>query len=979
MEKFVDSIKEKYRERLINREKQWPPCHSNKLLNLELVERRKGESYLGNQPRGKRTENAKRTPLPYNQLFEGKKRIRRVLVEGDAGIGKTTLSVSISEDWANGELFQQFELVLLLPLRLKEVGLAGSLSKLLKLLHSSNKNCDAVVNYLDEEEGKKVLIIADGWDELRESDQEENSFMFKLLFQTFPFLSVIVTSRPSCSAQLHQLPYIDRFVEILGFDKEKIREYIQSEFTDDQAKADYLIRQLESNPLVASVCSIPISCAIVCHLWRVTEETLPASLTQLYTKIILNIILRNIRKIDKFKDIINIPSFVDIPADLKESFWLLCKFALHAMQKDQIVFSQRELDSFSQDLVSNKTIFNCFGLLQSADSVVETGCETSFHFLHLTIQEYLAALYLVKELSGVKLADCETVIRELKLYKLYKHSGRFSIVWRFLFGIFFCSEIQGNNDLFVQLYLKLTSEIIYFEDLILYHCAFEAKHESIIRPLSEELYVTPILPETAHDCDAILYVIKNMQKHNALKIVFHNCGVNENQIKALTSSLADKQGELQVNLLNMSGNNLMDKVVMNLVRKASAAFSSLQYLYLGNNQIGAETIQSIAVSSVNGLSSLDLSHNPLGIPGLQALGDAVCCNVLTTLESLNLQGSLSNDETTDQAFIEALSCNCPLLTELDVSKNNLSLLSIVMALAGFVSSRSQVSLTLSETRLGDSGLNSFIKHLRHPCYFTRLKLDGNDILDSSVSHSLTVAICSGVVNMIPRSLPISDWGICLDDNPLGLEGTIAIGRILSSEHYRNERLSLSRCQLTIIINSSDVESINFQISQFLDDSDKTQTSNVLINTGKYLTRVSQNNCVTDLCLDGNNFSGEEIHILAGFLHLCPQLTTLSSEDCGITSDDLQNLIKQLQITKPSLFLSPCSNLELWSLNNNSIDDRGILLLIDHLSPLFPQLGAGGTGGLFFDWSFSGNSVTPDVVKRFKEESYEKHHVSIAQL
>ena len=413
MEKFVDSIKNKYQERLINREKQWPHCHTNKLIRLELVERRRGESYSANQPRGRETENVKRAPLAYDQLFEGKKRIRKILVEGDAGIGKTTLSVSISEDWANGKLFQQFELVLLLPLRLKEVALAGSLCELLKLLHSSKKKCDAVVSYLDEEEGEKVLIVADGWDELSESKKVEDSFLYKLLFESFPLLSVIVTSRPSGSAQLHNHPYIDRFVQIHGFEKDNIKEYVQSEFADDKAKAERLLKQLESNPLIESVCSIPISCAIVCHLWRVTEETLPTNLTQLYTKVILNIILRNIKKIDVFNDIIkNISCFDDIPADLKDSWWLLCKFALHALQEDQVVFSQKELDSFSQDLALDRTIFNCFGLLQSADSIVDTGCEASFHFLHLTFQEYLAALYLVKQLSAVELFndECKSIV-----------------------------------------------------------------------------------------------------------------------------------------------------------------------------------------------------------------------------------------------------------------------------------------------------------------------------------------------------------------------------------------------------------------------------------------------------------------------------------------------------------------------------------------------------------------------------------------
>ena len=571
MEKFVDSIKQKYRERRINREKQWPPCHSNKLINLELVEQKRGESYLGNQPRGKKAENAKRTPLAYDQLFEGKKQIRKILVEGDAGIGKTTLTISISEDWANGKLFQQFELVLLLPLRLKEIALAGTLGELLKMLHSSGKICDAVVNYLDEDEGEKVLIIADGWDEFSESNQVEDSYLYKLLFERFPFLSVIVTSRPSGSAQLRNLPHIDQLVEIHGFDKENIKDYIQSEFTDSQAKAGRLIRQLESKPLVESVCSIPISCAIMCHLWRVTEETLPTNLTQLYTKVILNIILRNIKKIDTFKDIKNISGFDDIPADLKESWWLLCKFALHAMQKDQVVFSQKELDSFSQDLALNRNIFNCFGLLQSADSIVDTGCEASFHFLHLTFQEYLASLYLVRQLSSVKLVQCESAASELKLYLLYMYTKRFSVVWRFFFGIYF-RVIQGCNDLFVHLYLKLIS--VRTDELILYQCAFEANNDSIIQALVENEYYfnsnshLQISSGTAHDCDVILYIIDNMKKHSCIDINLGDCGVSVNQLKALTDSLADKQGELQINSLNLRGNRLTDKVVMKLLHKS---------------------------------------------------------------------------------------------------------------------------------------------------------------------------------------------------------------------------------------------------------------------------------------------------------------------------------------------------------------------------------------------------------------------------
>ena len=125
METFASSIKRKYQERLNNHEKQWPPCHSDKLVRLELVEREKGEGYSAKQQRGKEDryggredKGIKCTPQVYGDLFKvesGKRPVRKVLVEGDAGIGKTTLCIAVSEDWANRKLFQQFELVLLLP------------------------------------------------------------------------------------------------------------------------------------------------------------------------------------------------------------------------------------------------------------------------------------------------------------------------------------------------------------------------------------------------------------------------------------------------------------------------------------------------------------------------------------------------------------------------------------------------------------------------------------------------------------------------------------------------------------------------------------------------------------------------------------------------------------------------------------------------------------------------------------------------
>ena len=383
MERFSSSIKKKYRERLIHRQEQWPLRHGEKLIRLELVKRKRGEMYIDEREEllrhsasrkstkrrsdlhSQRKENIERIPLSYSDLFKPdigvRKRIRRVLVEGDAGIGKTTLCTSISEDWANGKFFQEFSLLLLLPLYEKKVASAASLPELLALLHSSSNLRAIIANFIEEEEGENVLIVADGWDELSETERHDQSFLYKLFFgNLFPFVTVLLTSRPSASASHHRLSSIDQFVTICGFNKHNVKEYIEPEFADHNAKSDRLLEQLENNPLIGSICSIPLNCAIICHLWRTLEEALPVTMTELYTKIILNILFRNVRK--WYPSLEGLTNFDDLPADLSKSWWL-CEFAFLALNKDSIVFSQEELRCFfHQGNDTDKKIL-CFGLL----------------------------------------------------------------------------------------------------------------------------------------------------------------------------------------------------------------------------------------------------------------------------------------------------------------------------------------------------------------------------------------------------------------------------------------------------------------------------------------------------------------------------------------------------------------------------------------------------------------------------------------
>ena len=851
--RFISSMKGKYQERRINREKQWPPCHSDKLVRLELVERGKGEGYSANTQRGSKKKAVKCTPLAYGDLFKvetGKRRVRKVLVEGGAGIGKTTLCIAVSEDWANGKLFQQFELVLLLPLRMKAVASAGSLPELLQLLHSDPSNCDSVARFLQKEEGESVLIIADGWDELGESEQQERSFLYQFLFgYRFCLMSVVVTSRPSASAPLCDLPDIDRFVEVRGFSKEHIAEYIQSEFTSDQEKTDRLREQLEGNPLLENVCSVPLNCAIVCHLWRTLEEALPTTMTELYTKIILNLVFRNIHKFDSYESILKLPKFDSLPADLQQSWWLLCEFAFRALEKDQLVFSQEELEAFfPEGLALDKRIL-CFGLLQCVESV---GVGISFHFLHLTFQEYLAALYLTRQ----------PIDKQIEVFQTHKSKSllspnHFEMVCKFFFGINSNLELNGDTLSCFQQTLKCRPGGLR-DHLSVCHCAFEAHNDLINKNATQYLVTHPVnntvnfgSPRTAHDCSVILYVIATLQECGYdLDIGFGNA--SENQVKVLMQILTSKKGKLQI-------------------------------------------------------SKLDLSGSRLTVSSLQALESVAPCTVLALLENLNLKGSLTSDANTNAKLLTTLSGHCPKLVNFDLSNNNLG----VPGASALTKIHVSDQLSLNKTNLGDKGLTILVKNCK---VIFSLRLADNDIHASGVS-CLADAVCSG-------ELELKFQGeLDLSGNPLGLEGTIAVGlRMLSSSHCKSRNVRLSRCDLTTAGGG-------------LSSADSMSCEAV----GRQLCQMPQTSTIACLILDHNSFTGDGINILAGFMHLCPGLQDLRTCDCGITSDDLIWLLGKLKSSFPDL----CSTLKVWDLRDNQIDGRGVSALIDHLPSLLPRLLYGG--------------------------------------
>ena len=943
VDKFVRSVKLKYKERRLNREKQWPPCKSEKLVRLELVQSEGQSTTQLAVTRGRDLEEKgiKRTPLAYSNLFRaerGKKQVRKVLVDGDAGIGKTTLCTALSEDWGNEKLFTQFRLLLLLPLRQKRVASASSLSELLSLLHSSEAIRAAVASYMEEGEGENVLIVADGWDELSEVERREGSFLYELLFgEQFCLMSVVVTSRPSASGPLHRLPCIDRFVEVRGFNKDNIKEYIQCEFDSEEAKASDLLEELESNPIVESVCSVPLNCAILCHLWRTLEGALPTTMTELYTKIIMNVILRNISKIPEYSQVMSLSQYDALPESLQQWWWCLCELAFRALEKDKIVFTHEEFDSFlPQGLPFDDKVL-CFGLLQRCESILEIGLGVSFHFLHLTFQEYLAALYLARQSPDTQVQCCSSLAL----------APRFNVVWRFFFGI---TKFSSTASLTAQ--KEIISHIT--DDLTLYHCSFEAQGTSIcaeIQEYSNRYY--GVIARSSYDCSAIIHVIANTEGNNDMNVSFSHCAVGDRQIRALADALASKKGALQVRQLHLDGNMLSDGCVSYLFLKAFQSFLSLVELDLSQNRIGSEGVKSalavLSRSSVGGEGvSFFIYDNPLGISGMNELRNAiVMSNGHLMLNALVLAGSLTDNEHTNaewlHSFEQSLSKSILRSGELSLSRNRLGILGAKVLgkiiPQSFSIPRDMATpgrcfyLELSESMLGDEGVAAFTESIAGVCVFSLLDLSSNNIHAAGLKH-LASGIHQRRIGLVHH--------LHLVNNPLRLEGVLALYKMLQYEHCSAQAIHLSGCELTTTENEDAI------IDPLTFNQPLTCT-----NVGQWLCEQLKVSSVHFLFLDNNSFRGERVHILVGFMSLCPCLEHLICTGCDIASDDLKELL--VQVSEKDLHMS---NLSMWSLGNNDIDDDGVSALLQHLQ-LFPK---------FINISLINNSrASHGMLSRLEEE------------
>ena len=490
-------LKKRYGNSPISPNIKWPPSPGREFITLAVVE---GEScrdeYIGHTLRGnvKQVLHSRRE-ISIEQILEpvkGQNKPRLVLMEGAPGIGKSTLAWELCRKWEELSCMQQYSLVVLLRLREQRVQQISEVSHLFISYESKHKK--SLVEEVSESQGSGVLFILDGFDELPKALQKEGFLLDLIRGDVLPASTVLVTSRPSATAQL-LTSCSPKHIEILGFTQESVNAYASSIFSSEPEKLKKFLDSISAgeNPAINSLMYVPLNAAIIVQIYLdcKSDALLPHTLTELYTLLCLTILNRDLKiRVDKFED---------LPADLHKQFLHLSQIAFEGILDEEVIFHSLPSD------------FSHFGFLDAV-SALYGGGRVSYNFLHLTLQEFFAAHHISHLGSS-----------GLEVFKQHGKDKRWNVVWRFVAGLTKFEHYKGHmdSDLFIKSWDSET-----WISLFTIQCLFEAQSVDHFSPIFRTSPATTTSVNargcTALDTYALGFCISNFDTGVSWSVIIDN-------------------------------------------------------------------------------------------------------------------------------------------------------------------------------------------------------------------------------------------------------------------------------------------------------------------------------------------------------------------------------------------------------------------------------------------------------------------------
>ncbi|XP_050959857.1 protein NLRC5-like isoform X6 [Labeo rohita] len=857
-------------------------------------------------------------------LFEAPdqdKDIRTVLTKGVAGIGKSVSVQKFALDWAEEKENQDISFVFPLPFRemnLKEEE-KQSLMSLISQFFPETKGLN-----LTRRNQFKVLFILDGLDECRLPLNFEGNETWRdvsspasldvlltnlIKGNLLPSALIWITTRPAAASKIPP-DCIDRLTEIRGFSDAQKEEYFRKRFTDEN-QANKIVDLVKQSKSLFIMCYIPVFCWITATVLQNilnikkhndlknakivdaskrpqesnTEDT-PKTLTQMYTHFLHFQIQQSRRKYDVSWD--------------QGTILSLGKLAFQQLERNNLIFYDTDLEACGID-VSKASVYSgmCTQIFKEETGII---FGTMYCFVHLSIQEFIAALYahLFLDLNNKSVFDQESTEHDNKsetltdLLKtavdkaLESDNGHLDLFLRFLLGLSLESNRPLLRGLFTQqdssgqsykeivqyIKQKLDSNLSPERSINLFHCLNELNDHTLVKEIQSQLNKGSLSSAKLSPAQwsAVAFVLLTSEEElevfdlqkfkksdecffrllevvkTSKRALLNDCDLTDRSCSALATALIS---DSNLKELNMSNNNIQDSGVKQLCIGLKSIQCKLEVLRLRKCDLTGKScsaLASVLSSDSSSLKVLDLSNNDLQDSGVKLLSVGLKEN--HKLEKLRL-AECNVTEQGYKALALALRSNPSLLIELDLTGND----------------------------PGQSGVQQLNDLLQDPnCQLKTLRFLG-PAADEACQY------VTGVVGKNPLLLR----ELNLSEHELGDKQVKQLAALLQDKHCKLNTLQLCDCGLTE--ESCSALATVLRSSPSLKELD--MSNNNLQNSGVKKLELENTNCTLEkLRLSNCSITEEGYNALASALRSNPSHLI----ELDLTGNDPgQSGVKQLNV------------------------------------------------------------------------------------